>query len=163
MTDSKAAKKTANAIRTRNNVITLGLIFSVSIVAVLPRSILVFYFYVGNKCAITCTLTMIFNNFFLLRNPVADLVIFVLRIKTYRQHLRLFVLYITNSKSVVRNGVSMILVCTYLVEKNDTVYTFTSLVPLGRFLCWYIDRPRGSYHENTLCFLLLKFAVTNVL
>ncbi|VDI01540.1 Hypothetical predicted protein [Mytilus galloprovincialis] len=88
MTDSQVAKKKAKAIRTRKNVVTLGLIIAVSLVAVLPRSMLAFYFYMGNTSAITGTLIMIINNFFILLNPVLDPVIYVLRIKKYRQYLR---------------------------------------------------------------------------
>ncbi|CAG2202011.1 unnamed protein product [Mytilus edulis] len=88
MTESQVAKKKAKDIRTRRNAVTLGLIISVSLVAVLPRSILVFYYNMENKSALTGTLTIIFNNIFLLLNPVIDPVIYVLRIKKYRQYLR---------------------------------------------------------------------------
>ncbi|CAG2194080.1 unnamed protein product [Mytilus edulis] len=89
MTESQVAKKKANTLITRRNAITLGLIIAVSLVAVLvlPRSMLVFFLYMGNKSAITGALTLIFNNFFLLLNSVVDPVIYVLRIKKYRQYL----------------------------------------------------------------------------
>ncbi|CAG2194081.1 unnamed protein product [Mytilus edulis] len=87
MTESQVAKKKAKDIRTRRNAVTLGLIIAVSLVSVLPRTMLVFSVYVGTTSAITGTLALIFNNFFLLLNPVVDPVIYVLRIKKYRQYL----------------------------------------------------------------------------
>ncbi|CAC5373603.1 MC1R [Mytilus coruscus] len=106
MTESQVAKKKANAIRTRKNAVTLGLIIAVSLVAVLPRSMLVFYFYMGNKSAIAGTLTLIFNNFFILLNPVVDPIIYVLRIKKYRQYLRCKCLK-NNSVSDVTNSTAV--------------------------------------------------------
>ncbi|CAG2211704.1 unnamed protein product [Mytilus edulis] len=88
MTESQVVKKKAKDIRTRRNAVTLGLIIFVSLVTVLPRSMLVFYYNMGKKSAITATLTLIFNNFLLLLNSVVNPVIYVLRIKKYRQYLR---------------------------------------------------------------------------
>ncbi|CAG2205795.1 unnamed protein product [Mytilus edulis] len=106
MTESQVAKKKTKDIRTRRNAVTLGLIIFVSLVTVLPRSMLVFYYNMGKKSAITATLTLIFNNFLLLLNSVVNPVIYVLRIKKYRQYLRCkclknnSVLDLTNSTAV---------------------------------------------------------------
>ncbi|CAC5388226.1 unnamed protein product [Mytilus coruscus] len=85
-----SAKKKADAIRMRKNVVTLGLIMALALVVVLMRCIVVTLLYLnkGNGSDINLTVFKIFNNAFILLNPLLDPVIYILRIKKYRDHLR---------------------------------------------------------------------------
>ncbi|CAC5402745.1 PTAFR [Mytilus coruscus] len=90
LTATLSATKNADAIRMRKNVVTLGLIMTLAAVVVLMRCIVVTLLYLnkGNGSDINDTAFKIFNNVFLLINPLLDPVIYVLRIKKYREHLR---------------------------------------------------------------------------
>ncbi|CAC5377470.1 unnamed protein product [Mytilus coruscus] len=98
VTASQSGKKRADTIRMRKNVVTLGLIIALVLVVVLLRGIAVFLFYMGNGPKINDTLFIIFNNVFIVLNPLLDPVIYILRIKKYRDHLR--------CKCLKRNSVS---------------------------------------------------------
>ncbi|CAG2186805.1 unnamed protein product [Mytilus edulis] len=98
VTTSQSAKKMADKIRMRKSIITLGLIIALVVVVLLLRGIALFIFYMGNESKINDTLFMIINNVFIMLNPLLDPVIYILRIKTYRDHLR--------CKCIKRNSVS---------------------------------------------------------
>lgn len=85
-----SAKRMADAIRMRKNIVTLGLIMALALVVVLMRCIAVTLLHLdkGNGYYINDIVFKIFNNVSLLLNPLLDPVIYVLRIKKYRDHLR---------------------------------------------------------------------------
>lgn len=88
----------ADTIRMRKNVITLGLIITLILLLILLRYIAIGLLYIGNGSDINDILFIIFNNIFALLNPLLDPVIYVLRIKKYRDYLR--------CKCLRRNSVS---------------------------------------------------------
>ncbi|CAC5414244.1 unnamed protein product [Mytilus coruscus] len=88
LTASQSAKKRRDTRRMRKKVVTLGVIISLVSVAFLLRSFAVLYFYTVNEYEIDDTVFIICNNVFLLLNPLLDPVIYILRIKKYRDHLR---------------------------------------------------------------------------
>lgn len=86
--ENQIGKRKLETHRMRRNNTTLGIIISVALLAVLPRSILVFYVYSIGASDELMSLLWIANNIFMLFNPLLDPVIYVLRMKKYRQHLR---------------------------------------------------------------------------
>ncbi|CAG2244670.1 unnamed protein product [Mytilus edulis] len=82
------AKKTRDTLIMRKRVITLGVIIALVLLAFLLRSAAVLYFYTVNEYEIDDTVFIICNNVFILLNPLLDPVIYILRIKKYRDHLR---------------------------------------------------------------------------
>lgn len=81
-------KKKRNGIRMRNNLITLGLIIIITSITVLPRSFVGFYAYSVAGPEKVSDLIMVVNTVFLLFNPLFDPLVYVLRIKKYREFLR---------------------------------------------------------------------------
>ncbi|VDH95107.1 Hypothetical predicted protein [Mytilus galloprovincialis] len=88
LTASQSAKKTRDTKKMRKNVITLGMIIALVLVAFLLRSFAVLYLYTVNEYEIDDIVFIICNNVFLLLNPLLDPVIYILRIKNFRDHLR---------------------------------------------------------------------------
>ncbi|CAC5422593.1 GNRHR [Mytilus coruscus] len=84
----QSQKKKNNDLRMRRNVLTLGVIISVTVVGVLPRSLLGFYSFSEGISEKVTDLSMITNTVFMMLNPLLDPVIYVLRIKKYRELLR---------------------------------------------------------------------------
>lgn len=84
----QSQKRKNNELRMRRNVLTLGVIIIVTVVGVLPRSLLGFYSFSKGISGKVADLSMITNTVFLLLNPLLDPVIYVLRIKKYRESLR---------------------------------------------------------------------------
>ncbi|CAC5403055.1 unnamed protein product [Mytilus coruscus] len=80
LTATLSAKKKADAIQMRKNVVTLGFIMALALTVVLMRCFVVTLLYLnkGNGSDINDTVFMIFNNVILLPNPLLDPVIYFL-------------------------------------------------------------------------------------
>lgn len=73
--------------RRKKNIITLGFIIIIALTSTMPRFVTSgIALYLGNTAAITKSLEI--SNHFMLINPLMDPVIYILRIKEYRQRLR---------------------------------------------------------------------------
>ena len=73
--------------RRKKNIITLGIIILIALISTMPRCVAsAIALYLGNTTAITKSLEI--SNHFMLINPLMDPVIYILRIKEYRQRLR---------------------------------------------------------------------------
>ncbi|VDH95109.1 Hypothetical predicted protein [Mytilus galloprovincialis] len=88
LTASQFEKKTRDTKRMRKNVITLGVIIALVLVAFFARSFAVLYLYTVNENEIDDIVFLICNNVFVLVNPLLDPVIYTIRIKNFRDHLR---------------------------------------------------------------------------
>ncbi|VDI25193.1 Hypothetical predicted protein [Mytilus galloprovincialis] len=74
-------------IRMCKNVITLGTIIGLTLVATLPRSITVFYSYNVGGSESALNFVWIANHVFVLLNPLFDPLIYAFTVRQYREHL----------------------------------------------------------------------------
>ncbi|CAG2196253.1 unnamed protein product [Mytilus edulis] len=79
--------RSKNNIRMYKNVITLGAIIGLTLIATLPRSIAVFYSYSVGGSESALNFVWIANHVFVLLNPLFDPLIYAFTVRQYREHL----------------------------------------------------------------------------
>ena len=77
-----------NRKKLRRNMITFGCIITLTLVSILPRSLVAFYIYIYGVTEKTRAFIMIANSTLLILNPLLDPIIYILRIRKFRNIIK---------------------------------------------------------------------------